>query len=234
MKIRYRSFEMPEIFSEQKVQCAQDDISDIHASGKSVMLSGSSEVFYLSHQWQADLVLRGHSVHVIDCAIRFNPFLLTEEAFRNSVSPEYLLSKVGIRRAFTPYQILDSAREALSKEALAKEDHAKGKADPGFHNSVYFFLAPCKQFFDGDVASDEGAFLLEKLVHTFRSFAKAQIPLVLIEKDRYRSPLFSSVYAKLEALSDTAWRLQKEEGIQGQKGRKNKESRYQLLRSHTG
>jgi len=219
---------MPEIFSEQNspyitsAERASDDNPAVLESGKVVMLSGSSEVFYLSHQWFADLVLQGRDVHVIDCAIRFNPFLLTEEAFRNSVSPEYMLLNIGIRRVFTPYQILDSAREAIQNEALKKE-----KNDPDSSRSVYFFLAPCKQFFDGDVASDEAAFLLEKLVHTFRSFSQAEIPLVLIEKESYRSPLFSSVYRKLEALAEPAWRLKKEEG----KGRKNGDSRYQLLRS---
>ena len=147
--------------------------------------------------------MRGYDVHVVDCAIRFNPFLITEQAFRRAESPDYLLSNIKIRRAFTPYQILDSACHALENASKKEENNSVNQ------ESVYFFLAPCKQFFDGDVSLDEAVFLLEKLVNLFSSMIKAGIPLVIIEKDHYSNNAFKSVYSKMEKSVHECWRLEK-------------------------
>lgn len=160
-------------------------------------MTGPSEVFYLSHSWQAELVFSGRRVHVLDCAIRFNAFLLAEEAFRRGESAEALLKQVSIQRAFTPYQILDATQELLESLSLAPAQAP-----------VLFILAPSKQFFDGDVADDEARFLLGRLLRFLGEFQKRGFPLFAIEKSSYKNPAFSPFIKKLGALSSSFWELE--------------------------
>ena len=237
MRVRYNNFEVPQVFSDSFYdRLSKKNKNSGEKSGHgTVMLAGSSEVFYLSHVWQADLALRGYNVHVIDCAIRFNPFLLSEEAFRRSLPPEELLTLVRVRRAFTPYQILDAAKEALSgshetfqnynrEESNAyllqpseKNQSKAWESSYKMHNkSVYFFLAPCKQFFDNDVATDEGVFLLEKLVSLYYEFMRRDIGLVIVEKNSYRHKAFLPIYRKMKELSSSFWLLNEGEIANGE------------------
>ncbi len=162
------------------------------------LLSGSSEVFYLSHIWISELIFQGVRVHILDCAIRFNAFLLAEEAFRRGESAEYVLNRATIQRAFTPYQILDALHETL--DSLSGNDH-ETKAIP-------FILAPCKQFFDGDVAEDEGIFLLKKMTGIFEEFRRKELPLVIVEKQNYSNPVFPRVLNRMEETAGAAWALE--------------------------
>jgi len=241
MRVRYHNFKIPEVFSDsfyerlskRSFKSSVSYAEEVYNS--SAMLTGSSEVFYLSHAWQADLALRGYDVHVIDCAIRFNPFLLSEEAFRRSLSPEELLTRIKVRRAFTPYQILDAAKEALSDyhEVLKSSNKKEGnmtslqpsnkypentmkKSHAANRKSVYFFLAPCKQFFDGDVAYDEGVFLLEKLLSLYHEFILSDIALIIVEKNSYNHKAFLPIHHKMKELAASFWSLNEGELANGE------------------
>lgn len=148
-------------------------------------LWGSSEVFALSHLWQVDGVLGGEGVFVLDCAIRFNPLFLSDQAMERGVSPEEVLSRVMVQRAFTPYQILDAVSSLFRR--LEKGE-----------SFIPFILAPAKQFLDGDVAADEGSFLLGHLAALIGRFRTHSLPLVVVEKGRYQHRLFPPFFEKLQ------------------------------------
>jgi len=144
------------------------------------LLTGSSEIFSLSHIWQFGLVRQGFSIHTVDCAIRFDAYAIAEEALRNEISPEDIHDKITVSRCFTPYQILDEMYHNLNKQHKPDE--------------IFFILAPAKQFFDGDVAEDEGVFLLKKLFNIFKEFQKMSVPLMIVEKEKYSHSAFQPFF----------------------------------------
>ncbi len=153
------------------------------------VLTGRSGIYAMAHVWQARLALRGHAVHVVDCAIRADADTLVAEALNAGIAPELLLQTITLQRVFTPYQILDVLRRELSR--------------PPHPGRLVFILAPCKQFFDGDVAADEGVFLLNKLLMVFRQYRAAGRPLLVVESDAYAAPAFLAVYRRLLQMADT-------------------------------
>ncbi|MGJ4744767.1 hypothetical protein ACQV5M_00265 [Leptospira sp. SA-E8] len=176
------------------------------------LLTGRQGIYKLALRWEYAFAVSGFQVFNLDCAIRFDVFTITEETRKRRVSPEALLEKILVQRAFTPYQILDSLMEIYSS---TKE------------NTIYFLLAPCKQFFDGDVQDDEGLFLLEKLVLLLERMRSRQIPIVLVESTKYTHPNFQKIFPKLVALSDDLWELNVVEGHSYLKIRKAK-SMYEI------
>jgi DNA-binding transcriptional regulator YdaS (Cro superfamily) len=158
-------------------------------------LTGISDIFPLTQIWQARMAIAGVRTHTIDCAIRFNTYTIAEEALRQSVAPESIADSITVTRAFTPYQILDAVKE-LKK------------------NEVVFVLAPAKQFFDGDVAFDEGLFLIQKLVRFFADAHERGVALFVVERPSYAcqakgltrpvaAPAFSTFLSEMKQLT---WR----------------------------
>lgn len=135
---------------------------------------------------------QGRQVFVLDCAMRFNAFLLADEAIRQGMQTEAMLQSVIVQRAFTPYQILD----ALSSLCTADQ--------------VHYILAPLKQFFDGDVQENEARFLLQKLLQITARLKSNGVPLFIIEKNHYSHPAFLPAFEGLRGLSDTVLRLEQE------------------------
>ncbi|TGK44111.1 hypothetical protein [Leptospira andrefontaineae] len=176
------------------------------------LLTGRQGIYKLALRWEYAFAVSGFQVFNLDCAIRFDVFTITEETRKRRVSPEALLEKILVQRAFTPYQILDSLKEIYTS---TKE------------NTIYFILAPCKQFFDGDVQDDEGLFLLEKLVLLLERMRSRQIPIVLVESTKYTHPNFQKIFPKLVSLSEDLWELNMVEGHSYLKIRKAK-SMYEI------
>ncbi|TGK01679.1 hypothetical protein EHO59_11245 [Leptospira semungkisensis] len=171
------------------------------------LLTGREGIYRLALRWEYAFAVSGFQVFNLDCAIRFDPFIITDETRKRRVSPEALLEKILVQRAFTPYQILDSLK-----------DISKFKKD----NTIYFLLAPCKQFFDGDVQDDEGKFLLEKLVLILQYMRSQKIPIIVVESTRYTHPTFQAIFPKLVELSEDLWELRVVEGHSYLKIRKTK------------
>lgn len=152
-------------------------------------MTGASAVFSLAQVWQARMALMGIKTHTIDCAIRFNTYAIAEEALRLQRPPESIHDQITVTRAFTPYQILDAVAE-LKK------------------NEIVFVLAPAKQFFDGDVAFDEGLFLLQKLVRFFADAHERGVALFVVERPSYAAPAFSTFLSDIRALTGRSrWEL---------------------------
>ena len=155
---------------------------DYKGNSRSVAyMTGAPAVFSLTQVWQTRMAIAGIKTHTIDCAMRFNTYAISDEALRQQVSPESIADSITITRAFTPYQILDAVQE-LKK------------------NEVVFILAPAKQFFDGDVAFDEGLFLIQKLVRFFANAHERGVALFVVERPSYAAPAFSTFLTDMKPL----------------------------------
>ncbi|MFO1526657.1 MAG: hypothetical protein U1F16_11885 [Turneriella sp.] len=152
-------------------------------------MTGAQAIFPLTQIWQTRMALEGIRTHTIDCAIRFNTYTIAEEALRLQRAPESIHDQITVTRAFTPYQILDAVQD-LKK------------------NEVVFVLAPAKQFFDGDVAFDEGLFLIQKLVRFFADAHERGVALFVVERPSYAAPAFSTFLSDIRTLTDKSrWEL---------------------------
>lgn len=159
------------------------------------ILTGTASIFPLVHSWIALFLATNYQVHVVDCAIRFNVYRLIEEGNKLSLDIHKLLMTGKVQRAFTPYQILDVCDSILTE-----------KFNP---NKVYFILAPCKQFFDGDVKEQEGYFLLNQLITVFDNIQKKGIPFLVVESPKYKNKTFQLLFPILLELANTKWKYDK-------------------------
>ncbi len=169
------------------------------------MLTGDKGIYRLGLHWEYALARSGFHVFNLDCAIRFNPFVITNETRKQNIAPEPLLESIFVQRAFTPYQILDTLYDISNHVA---------------ENTIYFLLAPCKQFLDGDVQNDEGLHLLHKMLACLEGFHAKKIPIVVIESMRYRHENFQTFFPKLLNVSRDLWELQIDDGLSRIKVRK--------------
>ncbi|AGS80776.1 hypothetical protein LEP1GSC050_0074 [Leptospira phage vB_LbrZ_5399-LE1] len=135
------------------------------------------------HDLLAELAIRCKEVHVFDCAIRFNVFAIAEAGRKSNSS---FLHNIHLQRAFTPYQLLDSIGELLRAPAELTG------------SPLYFFLAPSKQFFDGDVKKDEREHLLAVLVKKFEAMHEKKIRFLISESLKIQDPLYLSYIEKLK------------------------------------
>ncbi len=142
-------------------------------SGSAVLLG--SDARELAHLSMLQLALQNKSIHVVDGAIQFNPFKLVDGARSLGIHPDLVLERVTVQRAFSPYQVLDAARDTLH-----------------FPERHTVFLSPFKQFLDNDVQEQEALFLLGKLIRLYREFETNHLPVVFSESNRVS--LKASVY----------------------------------------
>lgn len=157
------------------------------------VLTGESKVFPLAHIWMLRHHIIGRRVRVIDCAIRFDSNNLVDEIYRQDLSVDSVLFEIDIRRAFTPYQILDALYEVLSNGDGQRE--------------VFYLLAPFKQFFDGDVADDEAAYLLHMLNERLAKIGRQGIPIMTVEKSNYQHRAFGAAFHQLRNLGKPLWEV---------------------------
>ena len=160
-----------------------------HCSGKPSLITGTRAAFQICHYWLALLAHQHRNVHILDCAIRFNLFDISRYAKELNATAAEFLENISFQRAFTPYQILDAVSSFNRKDCLQ------------------VILAPCKQFLDGDVALDEGLFLLKKLVTIFKQRSLQNYPLLIVEKNDYQHSVFNSIFPELTSISFPIWQV---------------------------
>lgn len=147
--------------------------------------------FGIAHQLSFELAERRVPVRIIDCAIRFDIFQLTDRIERAGIG-DSILNEIQICRAFTPYQILDSAEQILRSDEK---------------DTVNVYLAPFKQFFDADVKPDESVFLLRRLLRKFSTLQKKGNSMILAEKEKYSSLAFPEALSRLRSFVSAEWDL---------------------------
>jgi hypothetical protein len=103
----------------------------------------------------------GADVIVLDGANRFDPYMVSSFAKKTSVSPETLLKRIRIARAFTCYQMT----------ALVEEKLASLRSHPPW----VILLGPVSTFLDEDVPEWEVRPLFERLLRKVEEMAKGGV-----------------------------------------------------------
>lgn len=152
-----------------------------------MLLITGRKSFDFAHLLASDLDQRGFQIHILDCAVRFDFTMLFDICSIIGIG-EQALHRILVQRAFSPYQILDSA-ELLQKSS---------------NSVIYFYLAPVKQFLDPDVKLAEAKHLLPIFLRKLNSLKKAGYRLVVAERN-YRSEIARDGLAHLTGNADTVW-----------------------------
>ncbi|TGK84838.1 hypothetical protein EHQ23_09075 [Leptospira bourretii] len=113
------------------------------------------------------LLWNHQKVHIIDCAIRLRAMQIAEATKGMDV---FALHNITLQRAFTPYQLLDLFNTISTSYQRNETERV-----------IQIFLAPSKQFFDGDVKKDERVHLLKILTQKLERFVQLQIPFIFSE-----------------------------------------------------
>jgi hypothetical protein len=167
-------------------------------SSKKVLFwgEGVGEISSYVAGWMAG---EGIDVIVLDGANRFDPYMVSTFAKRASISPEDLLKRIRIARAFTCYQMTSLVEEKLV--SLLKEEEAAQSPPPRV-----IFLGPFTTFLDEDVSEREVRPLFERLLRKVEEMAKEGVPFFFFQPS---SPSASRAYLarRLFQISDLVWKI---------------------------
>lgn len=177
--------------SDTALRLEKNDGQQLSWNLKGILFLLGKPGFGIAHFLSSELARRRVSVRIIDCAIRFDIFQITDFMERAGVGDD-ILEEIQICRAFTPYQILDSASQILNSENSRE---------------ITVYLAPFKQFFDGDVKTDEAKFLLRRLLQKLSFLQKKGCSLILAEKEKYSSAVFPEALSVLRSFVSAEWDL---------------------------
>jgi len=140
----------------------------------STALLGDGSVWERAHDLLFQEQLR-QPVVVLDAACRLNPYQLAERASLAGLSPETVLSRVGIMRAMTVYQLIEGLRRLRSLPTTT------GVMVLGAHGL----------FADPDLEADEAAFYharLRKALCVYQAEARSLVLVERIRRSRERHP----------------------------------------------
>jgi hypothetical protein len=142
----------------------------------------------------------GIDVIVLDGANRFDPYMVSTFAKRASFSPEGLLKRIRIARAFTCYQMT-----ALVEEKLISLLKKKERAAP-FPSPRVLLLGPATPFLDEDVSEREVRPLFEKLLRKVEEMARDGVSFFFFQPS---VPPTSRAYLarRLFQISDLVWKI---------------------------
>lgn len=163
---------------------------------------GVGEISSYVAGWMAG---EGIDVIVLDGANRFDPYMVSTFAKRASISPEGLLKRIRIARAFTCYQMTALVEEKLIS-LLKKEERAAPFSPPRV-----ILLGPVTPFLDEDVSEREVRPLFERLLRKVEEMARGGVSFFFFQPS---IPPASRAYLarRLFQISDLVWKISLEEG----------------------
>jgi hypothetical protein len=121
-------------------------------------------------------------VIVLDGANRFDPYMTSSFARKALISPEKLLKRIWIARAFTCYQMAIMIGERL--HSLLIQEGATGPSN----NRWVIVLGPATPFMDGDVSEREVRPLFERSLRKIEEMASIGIPFFLFQSSTLHFP----------------------------------------------
>ncbi len=177
----------------------------VSASPKKVLFRGEGTGGIASYVagWMAS---REMEVIVLDGANRFNPYLASSFARRVSISPEELLKRIQIARAFTCYQMATLMGERLP----AFLRRARGVEQTG--KPLVILLGPLTTFLDGDVPDREALLLFERALKKLEPLGEAGVSFLLFQPSLSPSLRRASLMKRLFHFSDLVWRISLTDG----------------------
>ena len=122
---------------------------------------------------------KGIAVIVLDGANRFDPYMASSFARKALISPERLLKRIRIARAFTCYQMAVMVGERLY--SLLREERAIDESK----NRWVILLGPVTPFMDEDVSEREVRPLFERSLKKIEEMALKGIPFLLFQPNGF-------------------------------------------------
>jgi len=180
------------------------------APGKIYCLTGTdSSVFRLSLSMASQTLLRGVPIAVVDGSNRFDAYMIAEAARQitsdrsagRRVTPEELLNRIFVARAFTCYQMEATITERLP--AFLKRIHAP----------VAMVFGLLDTFYDDQAPLFEVKASLERIITSLHSMKQENISLLLALKEvKVESRERNMLLPRLLSSLDQAYRMEGEGG----------------------
>ena len=137
----------------------------------------------------------GFRVLVADGANSFNPYIVSKFARREGFSPEGLLKKIFVARAFTCHQLATLIRERLEPMFF-----------PGVP-SLAVLLGPCTMFFDEDVPGEEAALIFRKMLIKVQEMSRRGVFFLMSQSFRGFNRRRSFFLRELAGFADAVLKL---------------------------
>jgi len=137
---------------------------------------GAGEISSYVAGWMAG---KGIDVIVLDGANRFDPYMASSFARKALISPERLLKRIRIARAFTCYQMATLMGEQLI--SLLR----RGEATELLRKRWVILLGPLTTFLDEDVPEREVRSLFERSLRKIEGMASRGVPFLLFQSSGF-------------------------------------------------
>ncbi len=175
-------------------------LDGVPSSPKKILFrgEGTGEIASYVAGWMAG---KGMDVIVLDGANRFNPYMASSFARKALISPEEILKRIRIARAFTCYQMATLMGEQLP--SLLKEERTNSKGG----KPQVILLGPITTFLDEDVSEREIRPLFERSLQKMEEMAMGGIPFFLFQPSVQSDSRRAYLTKKLSHFSDLVWRV---------------------------
>jgi hypothetical protein len=177
----------------------------IQAHSLSKILFWGEEVGEISSYTAGWMASQGIDVIVLDGANRFNPYTISSFAKKSLISPENLLKRIRIARAFTCYQMVTLIEEKL----ISLIRHERGLTRP--QKIWVILLGPVTPFLDEDVPEREIRSLFERSLIRLEGMAVEGIPCFLFQPSIPSDAKRASLTKRLFNFSNLVWRIHVDE-----------------------
>jgi hypothetical protein len=160
-----------QVNSELSVSFSLDEaLAEAQSSSLKKILFGGEKVNEIASYVAGWMAAQGIEIIVLDGANRFNPYTVSFFARKIWISPETLLKRIRIARAFTCYQMSALMGEKLT--AFLKGETIRQGLKP-----KVILLGPLTTFLDEDVSEGEVRPLLERSLRKVDALAGFLLPL---------------------------------------------------------
>ena len=148
---------------------------------------------------------KGIEVVVLDGANRFDPYMVSFFARKALISPERLLKRIRIARAFTCYQMAIMVGERLN--SLLRQEGATAPPE----NRWVILLGPATPFMDEDVSEREVRPLFERSLKKIEEMALGGVPFLLFQPNGFSDSKRAYLLKRLFQFSNLVWRISLED-----------------------
>ncbi len=163
---------------------------------------GVGEISSYMAGWMAS---QGIDVIVLDGANRFNPYMVSSFAKKSLISPENLLKRIRIARAFTCYQMVTLIEERLI--SLIRRERGLTR----LQKTWVILLGPATPFLDEDVPEREIRPLFERSLKRVEGMAVEGIPFFLFQPSIPSDAKRASLTRRLFHFSNLVWKVSLED-----------------------
>jgi hypothetical protein len=176
-------------------------LDGVPASPKKILFRGeeTGEIASYAAGWMAG---KGMDVIVLDGANRFNPYIASSFARKALISPEKILKRIRIARAFTCYQMATLMGEQLPSLLDKERTNSKGG------KPQIILLGPITTFLDEDVSEREIRPFFDRSLQKMEEMALRGIPFFLFQPSVPSDSRRAYLTKRLSQFSNWVWRIE--------------------------